>query len=63
MDPISEDFPYGEPDRATVMSAEIGDMGTSSGAVIAAFLGSAEFFDLTGVAKAMKTAAVKMPDL
>jgi hypothetical protein len=48
MDPISEDFPYGEPDRATVISAEIGDPGTSSGAEIAVFSGSAEYFDLTG---------------
>ena len=45
---ISERFQLGEPDRASAWSAEIGGLGSSPGAEIAAFPGSAEYFDLTG---------------
>ena len=43
-----EDILRGEPDRASVWSAEIEDLASSSGTQIVAFFGKAEFFDLTG---------------
>ena len=45
---MSEDFPHGESDRLRDWPAEIGGLRPSSGAEIAAFPGSAEYFDLTG---------------
>ena len=44
---ISEDLPHGESDRLRGWSAEIEDLASSSGAEIAAFFGTAEYFHLT----------------